>query len=177
MKNSWNRNFAYSRDMKKKNRLDRSGLILLQSLALYFAIMYGWQLSDSESLLFGKKNLIFKSQSNVIHMSTDFFTIFLFCLINACLPCVWCKVCVVLWATKHFIGSETPKHNVESLQLTRSWSKLNKLRAVTFVLQLLQTWFLLTHLKSVVQITSKICTLKICTRETTRTRCFRMYWN
>lgn len=74
--------------MKKKSRLDRSGLILLQSLALYFAIMYGWQLSDSESLLFGKKNLIFKSQSNVIHMSTDFFTIFLFSLINACLPCV-----------------------------------------------------------------------------------------
>ena len=46
-KNSCNRDFADCRDLKKKKRFGKSGLILLQSLDLYLAIIYSWQLSSS----------------------------------------------------------------------------------------------------------------------------------
>ena len=48
VKSNWNGNFADFRDLKKKNKLGRSGLILLQLLVLYFANINGWQLSSSE---------------------------------------------------------------------------------------------------------------------------------
>ena len=41
-------------DLKQKNRFGRSGLISLQSLALYFAIIYSWQ-SSSSSYWSGKE--------------------------------------------------------------------------------------------------------------------------
>ena len=47
-KNSWYGNFADFVNFNKKDKFSRSGLILLQSLALYFAIMYSWKLSCSK---------------------------------------------------------------------------------------------------------------------------------
>ena len=40
VKNSWNGNFAGFIDLKQKNKFGRPGLILLQWLALYFAMIY-----------------------------------------------------------------------------------------------------------------------------------------
>ena len=45
VKNNWDVSFTDFRDLNKKNRLGRSGLILLQALALFFAIRYSWRLS------------------------------------------------------------------------------------------------------------------------------------
>ena len=45
VKNNWDVSFTDFRDLNKKNRLGRSGLILLQALALFFAIKYSWRLS------------------------------------------------------------------------------------------------------------------------------------
>ena len=64
---------------------------LQQLLALYFAIIYSWQLSSSEDFFYW-----------------DFF--FSFSLTNTCSPCRIRKAYVVLWAANRFIGSDTAKH-------------------------------------------------------------------
>ena len=76
---------------------------ILQQLALYFAIIYSWQLSSIEKCRY------FKDFSQLDFFYTDNF--FSFSLTNACLPCRLCKPYDVLWAVNHFVASETPKRN------------------------------------------------------------------
>ena len=73
--------------------------VLQQLLALYFSIIYSWQLSSSEKTLLGKKIHPFISRVLQIHIS---FTqmLFSFSLTNAWLTCPLRKSYAVLWAGK-----------------------------------------------------------------------------
>ena len=84
--------------------------VLQQLLALYFSIIYSWQLSSSEKTLLGKKIHPFISRVLQIHIS---FTqmLFSFSLTNAWLTCPLRKSYAVLWAGNHFVGSESPIDN------------------------------------------------------------------
>ena len=73
--------------------------ILQQLLALYFAIIYSWQLSCSEKSLVGKKNssIYLKDFTDVDFFFFHFFAfVFSFSLANACLPCQLRKAYAVL---------------------------------------------------------------------------------
>ena len=61
--------------------------ILQQLLAIYFAIIYSWQLSSGEKLLVGKKTQPYISRifADLDFFHKDFF--FSFSLRNVCLPC------------------------------------------------------------------------------------------
>ena len=74
---------------------------LQQLLALYFAIIYSWQLSSSDTSLVGEK--IHPYISRILKIS--------FSLRNVCLPCQLRNAYSVLLAANHFVGSETPKRN------------------------------------------------------------------
>ena len=71
--------------------------ILQQFLALYFAILYSWQLWNSEKSFVGKKLIYLKDFTDL-----EFFFY---------LPCRLRKAYAVLWAANRFVGSEKPKHN------------------------------------------------------------------
>ena len=86
-----------------------TAFIFQQLLALYFAIIYSWQLSSSEKSLVGEK---------FIHISQGFYRFiylfFIFCsfsFTNASLPCQLHKAYAALSALNHFSGSETSNHN------------------------------------------------------------------
>ena len=90
-----------------------AGSILQQLLALYFTIIYSWQLSSSEKSIMGKK---------FIHMPQGFYRfrfLFLFFFFSfffiffdkSCLPCRLHKDYAVLSAANRCVGSETSKHN------------------------------------------------------------------
>ena len=60
--------------------------VLQQLLALYFSIIYSWQLSSSEKILLGKKIHPFISRVLQIHISFTLM-LFSFSLTNAWLTC------------------------------------------------------------------------------------------
>ena len=84
--------------------------VLQQLLALYFSIIYSWQLSSSEKILLGKKIHPFISRVLQIHISFTLM-LFSFSLTNAWLTCRLRKSYAVLWAGNHFVGSESPIDN------------------------------------------------------------------
>ena len=84
--------------------------VLQQLLALYFSIIYSWQLSSSEKILLGKKIHPFISRVLQIHISF-ILMLFSFSLTNAWLTCRLRKSYAVLWAGNHFDGSESPIDN------------------------------------------------------------------
>lgn len=97
VKNNWDGSFTDFRDLNKKNRLGRSGLILLQALALFFAIRYSWRLSKNYQKIKNlrktfPKNLRKLGKNSPIYLM-DFTNVFYtdifvsFSLINVCLPC------------------------------------------------------------------------------------------
>ena len=86
---------------------------LKQLLALYFPIIYSWQLSSSEKSLVGKNVHPYISKILQISFTQIFF--FSFTLTNACYPCRLRKAYAVPWAAKRFVRSEIPKHNAFDL--------------------------------------------------------------
>ena len=84
--------------------------ILRQLLALYFAIIYGWQLSSSEKLLAGKKIHPYISRVLQIYISFFLFFYFLFFSFFLQIPIylvgyakrkLYCEQATVLLARKH----------------------------------------------------------------------------
>ena len=79
-------------------------------LALYFAIIYSWQLSIDEKSLVEKRIHPYISRTLQIQISFTR-TIFSISLTNACLSCRLLKAYAVFSAVNRFVGSETPKRN------------------------------------------------------------------
>lgn len=96
--NSWNRNFADFVDFKKKNRFGRSGLVSLQLLALYFALI--WLATFKQQIVITLKSIYiyFKDFSDLFYID-----IFSFSVINdKCLFTQWLMQSVC--CTRRFDG-------------------------------------------------------------------------
>ena len=85
--------------------------ILQPLLALYFAIIYSWQVSSCEKSLAGKKKFIHTSQGFYISIFLLNRYFFSFSFRNAYLPCRLRKAYAVLGSANRFVGSETLKDN------------------------------------------------------------------
>ena len=84
--------------------------ILQQLLALYFEIIYSWQLSSCEKSLVGKK--IHPYISRILQIQSSFTQInFSFSLTNTCFPCRLSKAYATLWTANRFVCSKIPDHN------------------------------------------------------------------
>ena len=77
---------------------------LQKLLALYFAIIYSWQLSSSEKSFSREKQFIYVSQGfyRFRFLFFHFFSFCSFCLTNTCLPCQLRKA-YVPWAANRFV--------------------------------------------------------------------------
>ena len=91
-----------------------SASILQQLLALYFAIIYSWQLSSGEKSLVEKKFIhIFQGFYRFRFLSHRYICFFFFSFFfdKSLFTLSVTKAYAVLWAANRFVGSETPKHN------------------------------------------------------------------
>ena len=87
---------------------------LKQLLALYFPIIYSWQLSSSEKSLVGKN--VHPYISKILQISfTQIFFFFIYFDKCLCYPCRLRKQHAVLWAANRFVRLEIPKHNAFDL--------------------------------------------------------------